>query len=361
MDSGFNLDPDAYSIQELRDLLSLKDGDGEQEVRTARATINAQLAGQPGVSPDRINSIGLFLDTVFSRICNSLGGQPASVPLADSAQGTWGQELTPITQQGSNILITSPDELAGRNASITGGRAATSGDAPPGYLNPINVRTLMQAVNLDSRFRPNYFTTRSTDFTVMLPEEIKKVVSMRVASIQLPLTYYSISESQGNAHMLLISSQPAGGPREALLVRVPDGNYEPYWSPQADSAGIEKAINQAVAYGTLGTVDAQGLFNPTNPIPGPPPPSCCEAPDLGPSPVFAVDQPSGRSVLFPQGSINYPGGGSTQLVRFNVDSKGNLDTSTNLQLRLGWALGSGRRSTPSPLARTAGRTATRAP
>ena len=55
-----------------------------------------------------------------------------------------------------------------------------STEAPPGYINPINVRSTIQAINIDTRFRPDYYKTRSTDFTVKLPSIQKKVVCLRV-------------------------------------------------------------------------------------------------------------------------------------------------------------------------------------
>ena len=207
---------------------------------------------------------------------------------------------------------------------------------------------------MDSRFRPNYYSTKSTDFTVMLPEEIRKVVSMRVASIELPLTYYCISEAQGNAHMLLIGDSVAAAPplpaaRRAILVRVPDGNYEQSWSRKADAASIENAMNRAVVHGIAGTVNEAGLFIADSPVPppaAPPPCAACPATPRQPVKIYAVDQASGRSLLFPTEVPLYtfadPAGLQTttvHAVRFNIDNKGNLDTATNLQLRLGWALG----------------------
>ena len=44
---------------------------------------------------------------------------------------------------------------------------------PAGYMNPINVRTIEQSLNIDSRFRKNYYTTQSTNFSVTLPEPQK--------------------------------------------------------------------------------------------------------------------------------------------------------------------------------------------
>ena len=70
--------------------------------------------------------------------------------------------------------------------------------APDWYLNQGAVRTITQDMSVDTRFRPNYYTTLSTNFTVDLPEIQRKVISMRISAIEMPMTYYSISESNGN-------------------------------------------------------------------------------------------------------------------------------------------------------------------
>ena len=51
MDSNLNLDLDAYSVAELRDLLSVKEGDGEDKIRSARDAIRGQLAEDGAMLP----------------------------------------------------------------------------------------------------------------------------------------------------------------------------------------------------------------------------------------------------------------------------------------------------------------------
>ena len=89
---------------------------------------------------------------------------------------TWNDISPPVIQNGANIVIANPNSIAGKTSEITGGRIALSGNAPPGYINPINVRTTMQTMNIDSRFRTNYYNSTSTKFSMNLAEPQKKVV-----------------------------------------------------------------------------------------------------------------------------------------------------------------------------------------
>jgi hypothetical protein len=55
-----------------------------------------------------------------------------------------------------------------------------------GDFNPYAKRTMTKMASVDTLFRTNSSTTRSTDFAYVLPESIRNVMSMRLASIELP-------------------------------------------------------------------------------------------------------------------------------------------------------------------------------
>lgn len=339
MAASLNLDPDSYSVLEMCRLLGVVPTAPRSQVEEARDTLARQLRAAGDIELDNQGTIALFLDTITARIINEGSND------RKGTDGRWSQPYTPISEQGSNILITNPDTIAGRNAKITDGREANSGDAPPGYLNPINVRTLQQAVNIDSRFRPQYFSSPSTDFVMDLPEVQKKVVSLRVGSMELPLTFYAISESQGNAHMLVLGAAHSGADTtyDAWLVRLPDGNYEQSWARNSRAAHIERAMNNALQKAVPCTIDMDKGF--TAPI---------TAAGVGPPNLaFQVDRASGRSIFAaPETGVPKASQNPAKIL-FNIDVKpvsvsgppedrfvqAQIDTSTNLQLRLGWQLG----------------------
>ena len=75
--------------------------------------------------------------------------------------------------------------------------------------------TYKRTLNIDTRFRENYYKTNSTDFHVSLPVRIKGVTKMKLCSLELPFTIYNVSASQGN-NVFYIAGTP---------VILPDGNY----------------------------------------------------------------------------------------------------------------------------------------
>lgn len=236
-------------------------------------------------------------------------------------------EQNSVIQQGNSFLIENPDRAIGKNAKIDKGRIAIdSKDAPPGYMNPINVRTITQAISIDSRFRPNYYSTKSTDFDVILPSIQKNVVSMRVTSIEFPITWYAISQSSGNATCLIIDND---NNTRAWVLTLPDGNYEQSWARNSKAAYTEPAMNNAIINAVpvtiTNTITGTVVINPSG--------SKLTANDL----LYDLERASGKSkflavstgILFSKGFT----------IRFNVDNSGNLSMDTIIQLRLGWQLG----------------------
>ena len=94
----------------------------------------------------------------------------------------------------------------------------------PGELNPIKRITLNQNINLNTCFRHNYYTTDPANFLYVFPSEIKNVLSMRLVSIELPNSWYLISEKcKNNYFKITIEDETTSHEFEII---VPDGNYD---------------------------------------------------------------------------------------------------------------------------------------
>jgi hypothetical protein len=103
------------------------------------------------------------------------------------------------------------------------------GEYYQGILNPLNKRVITKCVSIDTRFRSNYQTTDPTDFIITLPSKLHKVVSMQLAALEFPISFYKISGSYGNnfLYLYVLEQYYIGGPieRSEIIVTVPDGNY----------------------------------------------------------------------------------------------------------------------------------------
>jgi hypothetical protein len=102
----------------------------------------------------------------------------------------------------------------------------------PGRINPINTRVITKCINIDTRFRESINTTQSSDFTVQLTTRFNKVVSMELSALEMPLTFYGISASNGNNFLYLNvnytdPSFPDSTVDAEKVFVIPDGNYNP--------------------------------------------------------------------------------------------------------------------------------------
>jgi len=94
----------------------------------------------------------------------------------------------------------------------------------PGSLNTIKRITHFLNLNINTCFRNNYYNSNPCDFLYNIPIEIKNVVSMRLASIELPNSWYLFSSLKKN-NIFTIETNNNGSINTFTIV-VPDGNYE---------------------------------------------------------------------------------------------------------------------------------------
>jgi hypothetical protein len=169
----------------------------------------------------------------------------------------------------------------------------------PGVINPLKKRTIRRNLNIDSRFRENYYNSAASNYNIILPMNIKEVIQMQLSAIELPTTYYAISKQYGN-NFFTIEANGLGG----HVITIPDGNY--------DQTTIMIAINNQLSF----------LPAPYNQI------------------LFDINLVSGIT-----GSANTIVGftdlsGNTSLtLDFQSDRYGVNDIGTPLPLKFGWILG----------------------
>jgi hypothetical protein len=169
----------------------------------------------------------------------------------------------------------------------------------PGVINPIKKRTIRKNLNIDTKFRENYYTTSASNFNFGLPINIDNVLQMQLASIELPTTYYVISKQYGNNFFSITVDASA-----PIVINIPDGNYT--------QLTIMDAINNQL---TLeGITNVVFTINLTNGTTG-----------------------SGQTLV---GFSDSPSPPHTKLeLNFQADRFGISDRNTPLPLKFGWILG----------------------
>ena len=91
-------------------------------------------------------------------------------------------------------------------------------------LNPIKQQTVVKCVTFDTRFRDNYYATKSTDYKCNLPDRLTNVISMQLSALEFPTSYFIINDSLGN-NFFNYQVIDSGDIAEIKTVVVPSGNY----------------------------------------------------------------------------------------------------------------------------------------
>lgn len=232
-------------------------------------------------------------------------------------------------------------------------------------INNIAKNIIKQTISIDSRHRKNYYQNLSTAYSLDLPECQKNVVEMSIVAVEMPMTFYSISEYLGNNTMLIISDSSFNNSSQPLIdlsyvnlnnniinfqpsnmawrVKLEEGNYDTK-SWLTDKFFIEQTMNRALNLATPGALNNNGTF------------AAFESPNDndflnsnfdGTKDIrYTINKINGKSVFSTPIPNDYDKNVTYDFntkkitkIRFNVDNDGNLDTNTSIQKRMGWAIG----------------------
>ena len=169
----------------------------------------------------------------------------------------------------------------------------------PGVINPLKKKTTKRNLNIDTRFRENYYGSPSTNFNMQLPTTFNDVVSMQLSAIELPTTNYNVSKQMGNNFFTIVVNDVSA------VVTISSGNYK--------YGAISAAINTALS----------SLGDPFNKI------------------VFEVNLSAnnGSGQMLVGVTAASVADITSFSLNFQADKNGAEDRNTPLPLKLGWLLG----------------------
>lgn len=327
--SSFDFNVQNYSNEELEQLLGLQNNYTINDIISSKQKLCIQLASATG-SIQMQSQLSDFLDAaskcLISAAASNAKSKATETKLSenyfDSSQHFPNNTIIPGSAADGHFVIADAYRMTPlKEYNSVGGLKIGDYGAPPGKINPVKYSTIVSSVNIDSRFRPNYFNTKSTDLHVTLPGRIDNVISYRVGSIEIPFyAIYSVSELNGNNAIQIVWGNYASSPTytDTLTILIPDGNY--YTTADSTnvlaSASIEKTINTILTSNTSSITgnSGNGLSGILN---------------------FHIDQISGKSVF------SQPNGATPISFKIitNIRSNGNPNYDAPLLSFLGWSLG----------------------
>lgn len=308
--TNFDLNIGNYSKSELEEILELPSNYDENIIYMKEAKLRQNIMNDLSV-PGTIKTKTLgFITNIKNALTiniqknNSANNSKVGSKISDLAKtykSVYNLDKTlnksDVTDTGSTYIIKQQPTPYGQSSPS---------EFYQGTINPLNKRILRQNINIDTRFRENYYATQASNFHLDLPIRLTQVVSLQLSALELPTTFYAVSKVFGNNFFIISLPNTNIDP---LIVTIPDGNYT-YLT-------LQDYINNFI--GTDPSVPVE--YKPIN---------------------FLAD-------------INTPGGtgsggtgkmviGSTSglvdfVINFQTDRYGNDDRQTPLPLKLGWLMG----------------------
>ena len=302
MNNHFDLNINNYTIKELEDIFELPLNYDESIVEMRETKLRQNILGDKDIISSTKTNTLQFLSKVKKALVDYIKDKK---PLSEAGQlaKNWENiynlnrslQKSDILEAGSTNIIKQP---------LTPYGQSSPSEFYAGTINPLNKRILRQNINIDTRFRENYYATKSSNFHVDLPLRLSKVVSLQLSALELPSTFYVISQVFGNNFFVLeIDGEPSG----SLIVAIPDGNY--------DYLGLQLYINNFLSTAPGNYKDIQFLVDINTPL------------------GSGASAGSGRMVV---GSAT---GTQSFSISFLTDKYGNEDKQTPLPLKLGWLMG----------------------
>ena len=96
-------------------------------------------------------------------------------------------------------------------------------DVVPGSINPAKRITKTINIHLNTTFREKYYNTNPCNYNYTLPYEIKNVMALRLASIEIPNSWYLFSHKKKNNQFKIEIT--LNKKCHVFNIVVPDGNY----------------------------------------------------------------------------------------------------------------------------------------
>lgn len=312
--SNFDLNIGNYTKSELEEILELPMNYDESIIQMKetklRQNIISDLSIPASIKTQTLNFISNVKNVLTMNTQKNNSGASVSVAKAGAKMESLAKSFNSIYNVNKDLIrsdtIDSGSTYIIKQPPTPYGQSSPS-EFYPGTINPLNKRILRQNINIDTRFRENYYATQSSNFHLDLPIKLSQVVSLQLSALELPSTFYAISKVFGN-NFFVITLPNVAPTVESLIVTLPDGNYT-YLS-------LQDYINNFLATNTINPIYANIQF------------------------IIDINTPggsgrggSGKMVV---GSIN---GDIDFSLNFQTDKYGNHDKQTPLPLKLGWLMG----------------------
>lgn len=222
-----------YTEKELiEDILGLKEPtDNELEARINQL-IQKYTKDVPSNNEQMLYD---FFNDVYDRFFESEETQNQGI--VDDASDSIEDEYTETPEDYTMTNTTSDDtptrlnkegtnETSNINAGANNIRVTKQVDLIKGKVNPLLLQTIRRVISIDSQYRPNPGDTLPAEFTFNLSDPLRDVVSLKLYSIGIPYTWYTVNDNFGSNFFFIQGNAPGiTSDNYKFQISIPTGNY----------------------------------------------------------------------------------------------------------------------------------------
>jgi hypothetical protein len=291
---NFDLNLDNYKKEELEEIFDLPLNYDNSIIDINETKLRQSIMNDLSVSADIKKKTLAFLNEAKYVLAATVKNKGALSSLVETYKNIYNSDKkmkkSDVIDSGGKFIIQQPSTPYGQSSPS---------EFYQGTINPLNKRILRKSLNIDTRFRENYYGTQASNFHLDLPLRMTNVVSMQLSALEFPTTFYNCSKIFGNNYFYIVidGSDP-------LLVTIPDGNYT--------YDGLTSYLNTFLS-------TAPGNYN-----------QICFTADI------VNNNGSGKMIV---GILSTHGYTFNFVLNFQAGFNGLEDKSTPLPLKFGWMMG----------------------
>jgi hypothetical protein len=303
---NFDLDINNYNVNELRDMFDLPENYDKNMIENKETKLIENIIKNKNINEDtKLKTITFLIkakNILTEHIFNNNNEMSLIIKRSEKNNDSKTSSIYNIESKKTNLLTTELESYDDHMVQVRTPEGPPDPTFITGIINPLRKRVITRTITIDSRFRENYYNSSSTNFNVQLPMILENVLTMSLSSIEMPTSYYVISNQyQNNFFGITVNG-------ETKIITVSSGNYTTsslvlYLNDQlVDLSGnfqyIVFAVNVATAFGGSGQM------------------------------MVGINASKPEDVVIDNLELN-----------FQCDKFGNDDRNTPLPLKFGWILG----------------------
>lgn len=212
---NFDLNIDNYTRAELIEMFDLPTQFDKGIVEIKEVKMRENLFKHAQISKDTKIQTMNFLTKAKNIILNEAASKPLQQKIQDFYNTSYQLKSSELKDPDEHMVQVRPEKPY---------LSSFPSEFFPGVINPIKKRTIKKALNVDSRFRDNYYASASSNFNINLPLNIDNVLQMQLNAIELPTTYYAVSKQYGN-NFFTITVALTDDTVSTTVIQIPSGNY----------------------------------------------------------------------------------------------------------------------------------------